>query len=118
MVSYSNRKRIVILASVAMFGGAFVANTMQLIGSINSQSSTAQEFAPQDTTLAERERGYSLVLEREPSNPVALKGLAETRLEMNNPQGAIAPLETLVNLHPEQAEYKNLLAEARQEVAQ
>jgi len=39
--------------------------------------------------------------------------LANVRLEMNNGKGAIEPLEKLVKLHPDRADYQALLAQAK-----
>ena len=57
-----------------------------------------------------------MVLKREPDNQVALRGLVEVRLEMKNAQGAIAPLQKLVQLNPGEQEYKMLLAQVKQQV--
>jgi hypothetical protein len=45
---------------------------------------------------------------------VALEGLVEIRLQMQDTQGAIAPLERLVELHPQEAGYKVQLDELKQ----
>ena len=64
-------------------------------------------------SLADEERGYELVLQREPENQTALEGLADVRIRMNNGKGAIAPLENLVKLSPERADYKVLLGKVK-----
>jgi tetratricopeptide (TPR) repeat protein len=56
------------------------------------------------------------VLQREPDNETALRGLLETRLEMGDIPGAITPLEKLAEIKPEQPEYMILLAQAKQQV--
>ncbi len=61
-------------------------------------------------------RGYELVLEREPNNTAALRGIIDIKLQQNDIQGTIKPLETLANLKPEQTDYKVLLAQAKQQV--
>ena len=60
--------------------------------------------------------GYEKVLQREPNNPTALQGLAEIRLKMNDLQGAIAPMEKLVALYPEEKKLKALLEAIKQQV--
>jgi len=60
--------------------------------------------------------GYEKVLKREPNNPTALQGLAEIRLKMNDLKGAIAPMEKLVALYPEETKLKGLLDAIKQQV--
>lgn len=54
--------------------------------------------------------GYEKVLEREPDNPSALQGLVEARLQMGDLAGAIAPMEKLSEIYPEEEGLKQLLA--------
>lgn len=72
---------------------------------------------PQDqrSILEEQARGYELVLQREPENQTALRGLLDIRLQLGDMQGAIVPLEKLANLNPELTDYTVLLARAKQE---
>ncbi|MBF2028490.1 MAG: tetratricopeptide repeat protein [Oscillatoriales cyanobacterium C42_A2020_001] len=71
--------------------------------------------AARKTELEAQAKGYELVLQREPENPTALRGLLETRLALNDVQGAIAPLEKLVKLNPNESLYAVLLAQAKQQ---
>ena len=66
--------------------------------------------------LQDQARGYAAVLEREPENPTALRGLLEAKLKLGDVAGAIPPLEKLAKLNPEQSEYAILLAQAKQQV--
>ncbi len=71
--------------------------------------------------LVDEARGYQLVLQREPENQTALKGLLQARLELlsikeGDIQGVIEPLEKLAKLNPEQTEYVVLLAQAKQQI--
>lgn len=61
-------------------------------------------------------QGYEAVLEREPDNQIALQGLVQVRIQMNDLQGALAPMEKLVKLNPDKAEYKALLEGIKQRV--
>ena len=51
--------------------------------------------------LASQEQGYGLVLEREPTNTTALRGLVDVRVESGNIAGAIAALDRLMAVTPE-----------------
>lgn len=70
----------------------------------------------QTAEWAQQAKGYEIVLQREPKNQVALEGLANARLQMNNAKGAIAPLEQLVKLNPNRLDYAKLLAETKKKV--
>ncbi len=104
--------RIITILSAMAFCGSTV------IGIVGLYSSALQEpkdnaktaVASRDSQLEAQERGYELVLQREPDNQVALQGLVQVRLQMNDLQGALAPMEKLVKLNPDQAEYKAQLA--------
>jgi len=72
--------------------------------------------ASQQSELADQARGYELVLQREPDNQTALRGLLETRIRQGDVQGAIEPLEKLAKLNPDQSDYTVLLAQAKQRV--
>ena len=70
----------------------------------------------QTSQLQAQERGYEAVLQREPDNQIALQGLVQIRLQKNDLQGAISPMEKLVKLNPDNAQYKALLAGIKQRV--
>ena len=73
-------------------------------------------LSQQQVALMEAEAsGYQKVLEREPNNDTALNGLLKIRLQQKDIPNAIAPLEKLAKLHPEQTEYSTLLAQAKQQ---
>ena len=75
-------------------------------------------LSQQELTKLEAEAsGYQKVLEREPNNDTALNGLLKIRLQQKDLEGAIAPLAKLAKLHPELTEYKILLAQAEQQLA-
>ena len=98
------------------FGGSAIFGVVSLFSS-GLSSQHQQKPAPvavsQESLLAAQERGYVGVLQREPQNQTALEGLANVRLQMNNQVGAIDPLEKLVKLNPNRADYKVLLGQAK-----
>jgi cytochrome c-type biogenesis protein CcmH/NrfG len=60
------------------------------------------------------ESGYEQVLQREPDNQFALQKLVDIRIQKNDLPGAIAPMEKLVKLNPDNAQYKTLLEVIKQ----
>lgn len=110
-------QRILTLVSIVSFFGSTAYGAIGAISSVLKQpGGGATTAASQESQLQAQEKGYQLVLQREPENQVALKGLVEVRLQMKNAQGAVKPLEKLVRLNPEQREYKMQLAQVRQQV--
>jgi cytochrome c-type biogenesis protein CcmH/NrfG len=115
-----SRKRfqqILTIISIVSFFGSTAYGAIAAIGSALKQpKEVATAAASFESQLQAQERGYELVLQREPENQVALRGLMEARLQMKDAKGAIAPLEKLVKLNPSQQEYKMLLAQVKQQV--
>lgn len=75
-----------------------------------------QVSSPNNVDLSAQAKGYELVLQREPDNSTALRGLLEIRLQQGDLKGAIVPLEKLVQVKSEESDYAVLLAQARQQV--
>lgn len=74
----------------------------------------------EQTRLEEEERGYQLVLQREPTNKTALEGLYETRAKLiqigvRKPKDLIEPLSKLKDLNPEVTDLAVLLAQTQQQ---
>ncbi len=103
------------LAFLAAFVGPFFVAVFQQQPSAASSSPTpsAVASAGQDDLEAQA-RGYELVLQREPDNETALRGLLEVRIQQGNIEAAIPPLEKLAQLRPDQADYMVLLAQVKQ----
>lgn len=98
--------RILIILSIVSFLGSTAFGVASLYGSPTQQptkqdAGTASATKSADAQLQAQERGYELVLQREPENQVALQGLVQVRIQMNNLKGAIEPMEKLVKLNPE-----------------
>ncbi|MEG4866675.1 MULTISPECIES: tetratricopeptide repeat protein [unclassified Microcoleus] len=117
VVNKSDRvKQIFALVSMVSFGGSAIFGIVNLFSSglsIQHRQKPVAAAVSQESLLAAQERGYVTVLQREPQNLTALEGLANVRLEMNNKVGAIEPLEKLVKLNPDRADYKVLLGQAK-----
>ena len=112
-------KQIFAFVSMAGFAGSAIFGMVSLFSSgLSSQHQQKQAavVVSQESLLAAQERGYMGVLQREPLNQTALEGLANVRLEMKDNVGAIEPLEKLVKLHGDRADYKVLLGQARQKM--
>ena len=110
-------KQIVTIVSIVSFFGSTGYGAYGAINSLLKQpTEEAQAAVSAESQLQAQERGYEMVLQREPENQTALKGLVEARLQMKNAKGAVEPLKTLVRLNPDQKEYKVLLAKVKQRV--
>ncbi|MBE9005287.1 tetratricopeptide repeat protein [Fortiea sp. LEGE XX443] len=119
--------RVILALAVLMFVGVSV---VPIIGAFNNTTSINQNTASpqgnlassdQKSKLQDEVRGYELVLQREPENQTALKGVLQARLQLlslnqGDVQGVIAPLEKLAKLNPERSEYGVLLAQAKQQI--
>jgi tetratricopeptide (TPR) repeat protein len=103
---------LIIFSGIPLFASIFAGRQL----ASNSDRAIAT-FAPGESVKLEAEAGgYQKVLEREPENDTALRGLLEIRLKQKDLPGAIAPLEKLAQIHAEQSEYTILLARAKQQV--
>lgn len=102
---------------------------LPFVGAIQSSNQTAADpsASPSPGTSGEltdaqradleaQVRGYELVLEREPGNQVALRGLVEAQIQLGNVEGTVEPLKKLVEANPTVTEYAVLLAQAQQEM--
>ncbi len=110
---------VLVLAVLAFVGFSMIP----LLGSVfegNQPSAGATPGATptipadQQAELEAQAKGYELVVQREPQNVTALRGLLEVRLKLGDIKGAITPLEQLAKLNPEQSEYTVLLAQAKE----
>lgn len=120
--------QIVLVLAIAAFIGV---SMIPIIGALNNPQSVNPTNSPasnQKSQLADEVRGYELVLQREPENQTALKGLVQARLQLLSQkargevkpadiQAVIEPLEKLAKLNPQQSEYGVLLAQAKQQIA-
>lgn len=126
-----NRWLVQIILALAIL--TFVGfSLVPIIGALNKTSSSAPNPTNTNSTngvaapnpankFQDEARGYEQVLQREPENQTALKGLLQARLQLlalkqGDIQGVIEPLEKLAKLNPQQSEYGVLLAQAKQQI--
>lgn len=112
-------KVFLLLAVVAFVGFSMIpliSSTIESSQPSPSATPAAGQSPAGQSKLDEQARGYESVLQREPENQTALRGLVETRLQQKNIPGLIAPLEKLAALNPQDTQYSILLAEAKQQV--
>lgn len=96
------------------------ASMLPLLEGIVKESQPAQEATPtasqtarsqSSSPLVDRAQEYELVLKQEPDNQAALKGLVEARIRQRDFPGAIAPLEKLIALNPNEGLYHLVLGQ-------
>lgn len=119
-MSQSTSQKPILRFFIILSGLAFAGTTILGIASLFSNALQEPKDNAQTAVTAKasqlkaRERGYEQVLQREPDNQVALQGLVQIRLQTNNLKGAVEPMEKLVKLNPNNAEYKALLTVLKQ----
>ncbi len=115
---------IYLILGVMLFS-LITVSALPLVGSVvegqqfaNNPNQEVITLSQQELTKLEAEAsGYEKVLEREPNNDTALNGLLKIRLQEKDIAKAIAPLEKLAQIHPEQTEYGTLLAQTKQQLS-
>lgn len=119
----TNQKQNRWLTSAVLFLAllAFVGlSVLPLLGGLRqtpnaAASPGASPASSERDRLMNEAKGYELVLQREPDNQTALRGLLEAKLKMGDRKGAIAPLAKLAELNPSEPDYGILLAQAQKE---
>lgn len=125
--------RVVLGFAVVAFVGVSI---IPILTAMNKPQSSPQNQAngdhkislsEQKSKLEDQVRGYELVLQKDPENQTALKGLLQARLQLLSQksrgevkpadiQVVIEPLEKLAKLNPQKSEYGVLLAQAKQQI--
>ena len=119
---FFKRNRILVSSILFLASLAFLALILlPLLGVFQSGAQVAETPYPNDHSataeepdLEARAHGYTLVLEREPDNQTALRGLLEVRIQQGDAAAAIEPLERLAALNPAVTDYQVLLAQTKQ----
>ena len=119
----NKRSRGVYIVLVIMLFSLIIFSGLPLVGSIVQETKIlSQKNSEQVASISSQEkarleaeaRGYQKVLDREPQNETALRELLNIRLQQQDLLGAIAPLETLAEIHPQVTEYAILLGQTKQ----
>jgi cytochrome c-type biogenesis protein CcmH/NrfG len=112
------KQKLVAFIGVIGFGGSTLLTLVQMFKDALQRQNQPQttEVNSAEVQLKAQEKGYQSVLQREPENLTALEGLVNVRLQLNDPKGAIEPLEKLVKLRPEREDYKALLVQLNQTI--
>lgn len=92
-------QNLILLVSLLFFLSFSVAPLFAIFTGTGRSGEAVSEAALNQ--LRQEAAGYAEVLTREPENLVALRGLVDTRLQLQEYQEAIAPLEKLVALQPD-----------------
>jgi tetratricopeptide (TPR) repeat protein len=110
---------VMALATLAFVGvSVIVPFTKAFQDSPSTLSSPSPTLSPRSSPQADLEaqaKGYELVLQREPDNQTALRGLVDIRIQQGKINEIIGPLEKLAGLNPDQPDYTVLLAQAKQQ---
>ncbi|BAP17664.1 tetratricopeptide repeat protein [cyanobacterium endosymbiont of Epithemia turgida] len=111
----SLQRIVIILSGLALLG----VMILPLSRSINQ---SPHPLAISTTNSSQQEKlqaiadGYEQVLKREPQNAAALQGLIEAKLKLKDLEGAIVPMEKLVQLFPEEENLATILKTMKQEL--
>lgn len=113
-----NRWIAIVVMSVAALAFVGLSIILPLTGALRNNSQTVASTPSPGTSpqedLEAQARGYELVLQREPDNQTALRGLLDVRVQQGDVEGALVPLEKLAELNPEQTDYAVLLGQVKQ----
>jgi cytochrome c-type biogenesis protein CcmH/NrfG len=109
------KQKLVAFIGVIGFGGSTLFTLVPMFKDALQRQNQPEttEVNSAEVQLKAQEKGYQMVLQREPDNLTALEGLVNVRLQLNDPKGAIEPLEKLVKLSPEREDYKALLVQLK-----
>ena len=119
-------KFVLILLAVLVLAFLSVSIAPLISGLFNPPTQSANQSAPgavpagETDLLEQQEQGYKSVVDREPDNEKALRGLFETRAQLiqlgkRTPKDLIDPLEKLKAANPEQTDFAILLAQTHQQ---
>lgn len=120
---FFRRNRILVSSILFLASLAFLALILlPVLGVFQSGAQVAETPSPTSSPMSAEEDlearalGYTSVLEREPDNQTALRGLLEVRIQQGDAAAALEPLERLAELNPDVTDYQVLLAQTKQRI--
>jgi tetratricopeptide (TPR) repeat protein len=118
--SVLNRHRwvinLIVSVSLLALAGFSIFPLLGLVfdGGAATATESGSLSAAQTSQIQAQAQGYNQVLQREPENQVALKGLLDARLQLGDVKGSLLPLEKIAALNPQVADYTVLLGQTKQ----
>lgn len=109
-------QRIVIIISGLALLGVMILPLSRSINQSPHPLAISTTNSSQQEKLQAIADGYEQVLKREPQNAAALQGLIEAKLKLKDLEGAIVPMEKLVQLFPEEENLATILKTMKQEL--
>lgn len=110
--------KVFIIGAGMAFLASSVAGLSGLIAtSLNETPVSEKTTQSQSAQLQAEEKGFLGVLQREPNNQTALRGLIGIRMQRGDVPGTKAALEQLVKADPDNKEYKEVLAAVNKQIA-
>ena len=103
-------KVFVIGSGIAFLASSGMGISSMIGESIDRPAQNQNAAQSQNAQLQAEEKGFATVLNREPNNQTALRGLVEIRMRRGDVLGTKAALEQLVKLNPSNVQYKEFLA--------
>ncbi len=110
-------KVFIIGAGVAFLGSSVAGLSGLIATSLNETPAREKTTQSQSAQLQAEEKGFLGVLQREPNNQTALRGLVEIRMQRGDVTGTKAALEQLVKAYPDNRQYKEVLAAVNKQIA-
>ncbi len=110
-------KVLVVVAGIAFLGSSVAGLSGLIASSINEPAASEKSSQPQNAQLEAEEKGFLGVLQREPNNQTALKGLVQIRLQRGDVPGTKTILERLVKTNPGNKQYQEFLDAVNKQIA-
>jgi thioredoxin-like negative regulator of GroEL len=104
-------------------GMAFLASSVAGLSGLIATSLNGTPANEEKTTQSQsaqfqaEEKGFLAVLQREPKNQTALRGLVQIRMQRGDIPGTQAALEQIVKAYPDNKEYKAVLDAVNKQIA-